>query len=161
MEQPLGAQCSAQEEPGLHIWNPQALEDLAVQTSKEHRGCESGILLNLGKRRHFTQSGDHSQSPENRGLIKKKKKILLAKLICQNQPRPVNKLEAEILLQMQLLPPSFNIKNHFNQIIHSKQCHVSHLQITEKPASEIRKWHFLGVKTIVISTLYLLYELII
>lgn len=54
MEQPLGAQCSAQEEPGLHIWNPQALEDLAVQTSKEHRGCESGILLNLGKRRHFT-----------------------------------------------------------------------------------------------------------
>lgn len=73
MEQPLGAQCSAQEEPGLHIWNPQALEDLAVQTSKEHRGCESGILLNLGKRRHFTQSGDHSQSPENRGLIKKKK----------------------------------------------------------------------------------------
>lgn len=39
MKQPL----DAQEEPGLQIWNPQALQDLAVQTSRDHRGYESGI----------------------------------------------------------------------------------------------------------------------
>lgn len=37
MKQPLGAQRSAQEEPGLQIWNPQALQNLAAQTSKAQR----------------------------------------------------------------------------------------------------------------------------
>lgn len=39
MKQPLGAQ----EEPGLQIWNPRALQDLAVQTNGEHRGYGPGI----------------------------------------------------------------------------------------------------------------------
>lgn len=35
MKQLLGAQCSAQDEIGLQIWNPEALQDLAIQISRE------------------------------------------------------------------------------------------------------------------------------
>lgn len=81
MKQPLGTQCSAQEEPALQIRNPQALQDLPVQTCREHRRYEFGINSEIWEtRRHSTQSGDHSQSRENRGLIKKNP--ILTKLNC-------------------------------------------------------------------------------
>lgn len=98
----------------------------------KHSGYESGI--NSGKQDNASPSLGITVS-----LLKiedyLKKTILPAKIICKNQHRPVNQLEPEVLLWMQLLPSSLNIKNNFNQV-HSKQCDVSHLQSTEKTVSK-------------------------
>lgn len=126
MKQPLGAQCSTQDETGLQTGNPEALQDLAVQISRQHRRYKPGINSWIWETKpHCTWSGNHSQAAENRGLIKDT--ILLAKLICQNQHRPGwrqeffhNSYPPPWILTIISIINTFKVMSHYSPTEHRK-----------------------------------------